>query len=68
MCVCDVVGDSVSKSEADQQVTWRNILWLLKNSIVRKWLKNFALGCPTNDVLDLLDILHPPNFACLGGN
>ena len=22
-----------------------------------------ALGCPTNDVLDFLDILYPPNFA-----
>jgi hypothetical protein len=27
-----------------------------------------ALGCPTNDVLDFLDILYPPNFARLGGN
>ena len=27
-----------------------------------------ALGCPTNDFFNFLDILYPPNFGCLGGN
>jgi hypothetical protein len=27
-----------------------------------------ALGCPTNNFLNFLDILYPPNFGCLGGN
>jgi hypothetical protein len=47
---------------------WRNQVWLLKDSLTRKWSKNFALGCPTNDVLVFLDILYPPNFACFGKN
>jgi len=33
-----------------------------------KFAKNkTALGRPTNDLLNFLDILYPLNFGCLGG-
>jgi hypothetical protein len=35
----------------------------------RKFRKiKIALGCPTSDVLNFLDILHPSNFGCFARN
>jgi len=35
----------------------------------QKFEKNkIALGCPTNDFSNFLDILYPPIFGCLGRN
>jgi len=34
-------------------LSWSHQLWLLKNPIIRKWPKNFALGNRTNDFLGL---------------
>ena len=46
-------------------VSWRNILWLLKNSFPQKGGNDFASRFDLSDVLQFQGILHPPNFGCL---